>query len=337
MEHKRRKKLWIIPVAVLVILAIGVTGVLFIRQEIRAARQREAEEFKFTSASLAVDRSITAPGEPVTFTASAGGGKGTLLYEFYYMDGEEKVVLQAPSEENTFSFTADGYQLYEIFVEVSDESAMTGNITASCRYGAAHSGIDASVYQRDIDWAKVKAAGYDFAMLRTGFGKEASQKDQKFDQNILAASMAGLKVGAYHFSYALTPEDAKKEAELCLSILEPYRSLIDYPIAFDIEGEEQQGLSEEELTAIVEAFCSVIAEAGYTPIIYTYDSWLVSHPGWGELQHYDIWAANWAGEPRSAYEYIIWQYSNQGKVDGVAGNVDLNYAFCDYEGGKKIS
>ena len=87
----------------------------------------------------------------------------------------------------------------------------------------------------------------------------------------------------------------------------------------------------------MEAFCSAIAEAGYTPIIYTYDSWLVNHPGWGELQHYDIWAANWAGEPQSTYEYIIWQHSNQGKVDGIVGNVDLNYAFCDYEGGKKIS
>lgn len=335
MEHKGKRKLWLIPVAILAVLVIGAAGVLFVRQEIRAARMREAEEFKFTAASLTVDRFVTAPGETVTFTASATGGKGTLLYEFYYRNGEEKVLLQAASEKNTLTFSADGYRLYEVFVEVSDETPMTANITASCRYGTAHKGIDASVYQRDIDWGRVKAAGYDFAMLRTGFGKDAYQKDLKFDQNIMSATMAGLKIGAYHFSYALTAEDAKKEAEYCLAILEPYRNLIDYPVALDIESEEQQGLSEEELTAIVEAFCSTIAEGGYTPMIYTYDSWLANHPGWAELQHYEIWVANWTGEPQAAYDYSLWQYSNKGTIDGVSEKVDLNYAFCDYKNGTK--
>lgn len=335
MEQKRRRKLWVILVALAVILVIGAAGVLFVRQQIRVARQREAEEFRFTSASLTVDREVTSPGETVTLTAQAEGGKGVLTYEFYYLDGEEEILIQKESERNTAEFSSSIYRLYDLYVRVSDESPMTGDIKASCRYGAAHSGIDASVYQGNIDWNKVKAAGYDFAMLRTGFGKEAGQRDLKFEQNLLAANMAGLKVGAYHFSYALTPEEAKQEAEFCLSILEPYRSMIDYPIAFDIEGDEQQALSEEELTAVVDAFCSVIAEAGYTPIIYTYDSWLVNHPGWAQLQHYDIWAANWAEAPRSEYDYVIWQHSNAGTVDGISGNVDLNYAFCDYEDGQK--
>ncbi len=336
MKGKRKKRIWIIPIAVLLILAVGAVGVLFIRQEIRAARQREAEAFRFTSASLTVDQFVTAPGTAVTFTASAEGGKGTLLYEFYYMDGTEEVVIQEASEKNTAAFTSDDYRLYEVFVRVSDESAMTGDITASCRYGAAHSGVDVSVYQGTVDWEKVKAAGYDFVMLRAGFGKDAGQKDRNFDQNILAASMAGMKVGAYHYSYALTPEEAEEEARFCLSILEPYKSLIDYPIAFDIEREEHQNLTEEELTAVVDAFCAVIAEAGYTPIVYTYDSWLRHHPGWEQLQHYDIWNANWAGEPQADYDYVIWQHSNQGQVDGISGTVDLNHAFCDYEKGKKL-
>lgn len=335
---KRKKRFWIILVAIVLILAIGAVGVFFIREEIRAARQREAEEYRFLSASLHVNTAVTEPNAPVTFTAEAEGGMGTLLYEFYYFNGEEKVLVQEASEQKTLEFSSPSYRLYDMFVRISDESAMTADITAECRYGAAHKGVDVSVYQKDIDWGKVKTEGYDFAMVRTGFGwNDASQQDTNFARNVQNAHAAGLKVGAYHFSYAMTPEDAKKEAAFCLSILEPYKDLIDYPIAFDIETDEHQNLTEAELTAIVEAFCSEIAKAGYTPIVYTYDSWLSTHAGWADLQHYDFWVANWLGEPAADYEYIIWQYSNSGRVSGVEGNIDLNYAFADYEKGKKIS
>ena len=86
MEHKSRKKVWIILAAVLGLLAIGFTGILFVREQVRAARQREAEEFKFTNASLSVDKEVTEPGTAVTFTAEASGGKGTLTYESFYLD-----------------------------------------------------------------------------------------------------------------------------------------------------------------------------------------------------------------------------------------------------------
>ncbi|PWL71962.1 MAG: hypothetical protein DBY25_04225 [Clostridiales bacterium] len=334
--HKKRR--WPVPLIIIAILLIVLAGTILIQQELDRAHAQEAEEFKL-SLTVSVDQPVTAPGEEVLFTASATGGKGELHYEFYYMNGDEKVVVREASEHNTARFTMQELGLIHMMVTVSDESPWTADATAEVRYGAAHQGIDVSVYQRQIDWAKVKDAGMDFAMLRTGFGEENPEKDQRdarFSENVQGAHAAGLKVGAYHFSYALTAEDAKKEAEFCLSILEPYRELIDYPIAFDIESEEHQALSEEELVAVVNAFCGPIAAAGFTPIVYTYDSWLVYHPGWEQLTHYDLWIANWAEAPQSDYDYILWQYTNQGQIDGIATNVDLNYAFCDYEKGVQI-
>ena len=336
---KQKNKLRTVLIVLLVLLLLGMLAggiLLWVRAEIRAARQREAEEYRFQSAEVTESRFLALLGESIELSASAVGGKGELTYEFYYMDGEEKVVIREKSPESSAVFTAEDYGLYNVYVKIDDESPMTGPITAVTRCGFAHKGIDVSFYQGNVDWEKVAAEGYDFAMLRTGFGKQGGQQDYKFEQNVLAAHNAGLKVGAYHFSYALTPEDAKAEAEYCLRILEPYRDLIDYPVAFDIELDEQQALSEEELTAVVEAFCSTIREGGYTPIIYTFDSWLIHHPGWSELQHYDIWTANWSDVPGD-YSFVAWQYSNTGEVDGIRADVDLNYAFADYEDGRKLS
>lgn len=334
-NRKSAKRL--ILVLLLAVLVLGVVIAVLVQQALDRAHKQEAKDFKL-GITLSVDQFVTAPGEPVTFTASATGGKGLLQYEFYYMNGEEKVVVRERSEHNTVTFTKPDLGIVHMMVSVTDDSPWTEDTSAECRYGAAHAGIDVSVYQKQIDWAKVEQSGVEFVMLRAGFGHynpDKSQQDANFAANIQGAHAAGLKVGAYHFSYAMTPDEARAEAEFCLSILEPYRDLIDYPIAFDIEREEQQALSEQELTAIVRAFCEPVREAGYTPIIYTYDSWLQSHPGWEKLQEYDIWAANWATAPKSDFDPIMWQYTNKGRVDGIDANVDLNHAFADYEKGVK--
>ena len=335
-EKSAAKKIVWIVILLIAVIGVGIAGFFLARQMVRDARLKDAEEHRFLSATLSAETFVTPLGTPVRLTASAEGGKGTQYFEFYYMDGDEKVVIRESAPENTTTFNAERYGYYTLCVRVSDDTPMTADISASCRYGAVHQGIDVSVYQGNVQWEKVAAAGYDFAMIRSGFGFAAGQADRNFAQNLTGAVSAGLKVGVYHFSHATTAEAAKKEAAFCLSIIEPYRDKIDYPVVFDIEGDTQQQLSDEDLIAVTEAFCSTVAAAGYTPAVYTFDGWLYHHPVWENLQQYPLWVANWTEDPQSPYAYALWQYSNTGEVDGITGAVDLNYAFYDYENGAVV-
>lgn len=331
----RRRTVLLLLAVFLILLALAIVGFFLLREKIRADRQKEAEEYRFTSASLSADFFVSPPGEAVSLTATANGGKGTLLYEFYTVQGETKTVFREASPENTATFSSEEPGLYDIYVRVCDESPMTGDITASCRYGAAVKGLDVSLYQRDIDWEAVKADGFDFVLIRTGYGWGETQADPAFSSNIKGAKNAGLAVGAYHYSYAMTEDEARMEADLCTSVLADSDVSLDLPVFFDIEGEEQRELSEGALSLLVDAFCSEVEKAGYTPGIYTYDSWLVAHNGWESLTSHDVWVASWDSDPETPGAFTIWQYTNNGSVPGINGAVDLNYLFCRYVGGKK--
>ena len=100
--HKKRR--WPVPLIIIAILLIVLAGTILIQQELDRAHAQEAEEFKL-SLTVSVDQPVTAPGEEVLFTASATGGKGELHYEFYYMNGDEKVVVREASEHNTARFS----------------------------------------------------------------------------------------------------------------------------------------------------------------------------------------------------------------------------------------
>lgn len=104
-------------------------------------------------------------------------------------------------------------------------------------------GIDVSVHNGNIDWQKVKSAGIDFAILRAGYGRLASQKDEKFEQNYAAAKAAGIPVGAYWYSYAMTPEEAELEADVFLSVIKGKQ--FEFPVYYDVEKKKQFDLPEE--------------------------------------------------------------------------------------------
>lgn len=194
----------------------------------------------------------------------------------------------------------------------------------------SHWGIDVSRWQGDIDWEAVKADGVQFAMLRAGYGREITQEDPSFAQNYANATAAGIPVGAYWYSYADSPEDAVREANTCLSVLGD--RTFTYPIAFDIEEPFQWELTPEEFSAIIEAFCTTMEEAGYYVMIYT-SSWPLNHLLTPEIEaKYDVWVAQYS-KPQPDYQgdYGIWQYSCAGKVNGIAGDVDLNYGYVDYQ------
>ena len=190
-------------------------------------------------------------------------------------------------------------------------------------------GIDISKWQGDIDFRKVKNSEIDFVIIREGYGKkDPKQIDKKFNENYQKAKEVGLNVGVYHYSYADSVEDAKLEAQFCLENIQGMQ--FEYPIVFDIEDKEQLKLNNRQRTDIVKAFCEEIEKAGYYAMFYCNLNWINNYLNKSELlPKYDLWLANWyVKEP--VVECGIWQYSSEGKINGINGNVDLDLAFKDY-------
>lgn len=190
-------------------------------------------------------------------------------------------------------------------------------------------GIDVSSWQGDIDWEKVKNSGVEFAIIRTGYGRGASnQVDTKFKQNIKGAKEAKIKVGCYHYSYAESPEDAVNEAEFCLSILGGEG--LDLPVYYDIEDSSISSKHDKEVrTQMCISFCSKIQQAGYRAGVYSNKNWFDNYINYDELKNrYTLWLAHY-GAQNPSLDCDIWQYSSTGKIDGISGNADLNYMFKD--------
>lgn len=199
-------------------------------------------------------------------------------------------------------------------------------------------GIDVSVYQGEIDWETVKNDGIDFVIIRLGFrgyGESGSMNlDRNFTANLEGAIAAGLDVGVYFFSQAITVDEAAEEAEFVLSYLEGYE--LTYPVVFDWEviGTEDArtyGLDTETLCACANTFCSMVEEAGYEAMIY-----LTSYAGYikynlSQVVEYDFWFAQYSDVPEFYYDFQMWQYSSTGSVNGISGDVDLNLQFIRKE------
>ena len=190
-------------------------------------------------------------------------------------------------------------------------------------------GIDVSRHQGKIDWKKVKDDDIEFVILRAGYGREASQKDSQFDLNYAGCKANNIHTGAYWYSYAMSPEEAIKEAETCISILDGKK--FEYPIYFDIEDKMQLALSESVIQKIAAAFCDALEAAGYWVGIYSYKAFLEANFTSDFLARYAIWVAHTGVEKTNfRYKFGIWQYSHKGKVDGISTDVDMNYCYTEY-------
>lgn len=194
-------------------------------------------------------------------------------------------------------------------------------------------GIDVSNWQGLINWNKVKNAGVEFAILRIGYGMYDNQKDKQFENNYNGARTNGIPVGIYHYSYATSVEEAKKEAQLVLKWLNG-RGL-QLPVYFDLEDKTQQNLGKNTLNEMCRVFCNTIEDGGYWAGIYTNKYWatgLIDGPSLGD--RYTYWIAQYNDKCTYAGDYAMWQYSSSGKVDGISGNVDMNYLYKDLGGSK---
>lgn len=190
-------------------------------------------------------------------------------------------------------------------------------------------GIDVSYYQgNNIDYTKVKKAGYSFVMARCGYGNMTAypqQIDNTFETNYKNAKAAGMGIGTYFFSYALDAKSAKAEAEGVLNVIKGKQ--FDYPIAFDMETDFQMRLSPNKKAEVIEAFISVLEKAGYYVSLYSYESFLNDVPATTRAK-YDIWCANINNKPK--IKYGMWQDSWTGRINGINGDVDTDIAEKDY-------
>ncbi len=190
-------------------------------------------------------------------------------------------------------------------------------------------GIDVSVYQGNIDWTAVKNSGIDFAIIRSGYGKDSGQQDRYFLQNIVNAKNAGIYVGAYHYSYASSSEDARQEANYCLSIVRSSGVNLDLPIYYDIEDSSIiNNQTTGSRTQMCISFCSQIENAGYWAGVYSNLNWFRNYLNTDELRkRYTLWLAQY--NSTNDIDCDIWQYSNTGSVNGISGNVDLDIMYRD--------
>ena len=196
--------------------------------------------------------------------------------------------------------------------------------------------IDVSEWQGDIDWEQVKGS-IDGAILRAGYGK--GNADKKFTRNAAECNRLGIPCGAYWFSYALTPDMAAAEAKALLEAVKPYR--MELPLAFDFEYDsvkvaERNGVTvtKELASNMVRAFCEAVEQGGYWALNYSNPDYLARYFDESIPMRFGIWLASWPGgspdlnnPPRKC---AIWQYTSKGRVDGIAGNVDMNVSYTDF-------
>ena len=225
-------------------------------------------------------------------------------------------IRQNPYQNDLFRTNQNGFLTY-------DSAAYTSRI-----------GIDVSSHQGDIDWAAVRSAGVDFALIRLGYrgySQGGLVMDAKFYRNIQGALDNGIDVGVYFFSQALNAAEGAEEARFCLNAVRNYN--LTYPIIFDWEpyassvNARTKGLSNYNLTQATVSFCKTVQTAGYQPMVYNNLTYFYLHLDLSQVKSYPFWLAQYNSRPSFYYAFDIWQYSSTGRVSGINGNVDLNIEF----------
>lgn len=202
----------------------------------------------------------------------------------------------------------------------------------SCLTTPSVLGIDVSFWQKDIDWAKVKQAGVEFVMIRAGArGTESGDlfEDSYAQANYAGAVAAGMKVGVYFFSQAITVDEAVEEANYLLEIIKDWD--VQMPVVFDWEFVDEKSrtanMDPRTLTNCAKGFCITVENAGYTPMIYFNTNQSFDMLYLAELKEYDFWLAQYDTVLNYPYKIDMWQYSDTGSVPGIEGNVDINLYF----------
>ncbi len=190
-------------------------------------------------------------------------------------------------------------------------------------------GIDVSRYQGSINWPQVAAGGQQFAIIRLGSSNNGGlYVDPYFLQNVNGAHAAGLRVGAYYYTYAHSQSAVADELSLFLNVLEGLQ--LEYPVFVDVEDSSLTSVGRAQLTNLVRYAMDILYQRGWYAGWYSYTNFILSYLNAAELAEYPLWLADYRSQPGYTGTYSMWQYSATGNVSGVTGACDLNYSYQDF-------
>lgn len=257
-----------------------------------------------------------------------------------FVGGESVVAkLRQLYPEDLIFYDSDHYAFYPILADVPKHAYVSENFTQTENGEIIYhengvpvsvKGIDVSKYQGEIDWNKVAATGVEYAILRAGirgYGTGAIVLDECFEQNLKGATAAGIDVGVYFFTQAISEAEAIEEAQFVLNAIAGYTItypiIIDVEVLYDSEARTYQ-LTQKERTDYCIAFCETVKNAGYTPMIYGNLKSFADMLDLTRLVSYEKWFAFYDNYIYFPYEVSTWQYTDKATVDGIEGPVDLN-------------
>lgn len=212
----------------------------------------------------------------------------------------------------------------------SDFSTAGGYVT--CTAGPTRQGIDVSEHQGAIDWEEVRAAGFDFAFIRIGYrGYSVGEifPDERARENLADAKAAGFDVGVYFYAQAISTEEALEEARWCLEFLDG--EALDLPVVYDWEyvspSARTGGVNRETLTECVKTFCAEIERSGYESMVYFNNHVSRDLLDLEAIAEYPFWLAQYRDQMDYPHRVDLWQYTEEGTVPGIEGDVDIDLMF----------
>lgn len=294
----------------------------------------EAEMTAYTeeAAALAKEEEQERLLNDIRSRMSSGGTTAAMLRDFF----PEEVVVYSDGKYSFFPIS----ETLKKHDYVYDNFKLQGNnqvvYTDDSNQVLSSKGIDVSRYQGEINWKRVAGDGVEYAFIRAGVRGSTEgrmMEDETFEDNVTGAIENGIEAGVYFFSQALTEEEAVEEAQMVLDMIEPYD--ITYPVVYDLEEVNSENartkdMTKEEYTKACIAFCETIKKAGYTPMIYGNLKTFLIMLDMEQLEEYDKWFAYYNTPVYFPYEFGIWQYTSEGKVAGIEGDVDLNIGMKDF-------
>lgn len=191
-------------------------------------------------------------------------------------------------------------------------------------------GVDISYANSKVDYSALKKAGYEFVIIRAGYGRYTSQKDAQFEAHYKGAKAAGLGVGAYWYSYAKTADQAIAEAQTCIEVIKGKQ--FEYPIYFDLEEQSQFNTGKSNVSSMISAFCGAMEKAGYFAGLYMSKSYLTDYVTDAVKKKYTLWVAQYNTKCTysGAGKIDMWQKSSTGKITGNSGSFDLDDCYRDF-------
>ena len=272
-----------------------------------------------TSVTLSVSSKTLKVGE--NYIISENTNSGSYSNNFTWSSNNTKVATVKKTSSNKAQISPKMQGTTTITIKTYNGKTATCKVTVK---GSKVKCLDVSYAQGNIDFSKVKSAGYEYVIIRAGYGNLTSQKDSYFEQNYKNAKAAGLKVGAYWYSYATTYSDALREAEACLSCIKG--KTFDLPVYYDVEEYSQAYLSKSTLTNLIDGFCNKLESNGLATGVYATNGMYWNIDKDTLKKKYSTWLAQIDGDFTGITDDVH-QYTWTEKVSGITTNVDCNYIY----------